>query len=150
MGDDAQGKADLALPDKGMLGAIVMLCTHSRLHKQYTVGMIASRIAPSLALGQFRYYEDAEGRPVAFCNWALLTDALLARALAGDFSPSLEDWRSGGNLYFPEFIAPFGHCRMIVRDLRTAVVPAGARGWSTRGATDADAASIRVHRFVNT
>jgi cytolysin-activating lysine-acyltransferase len=33
------------------------------------------------------------------------------------------EWVGGNKLWFPEFIAPFGHARLIIEDLRTHVFP---------------------------
>lgn len=135
-----------------VLGGLVWLCQHSELHSSYPVGMLLNRVAGSLEINQFRYYEDGSGVPIGFCNWALLSDADLSEALAGNMEFQPKHWRSGTNLFFPEFLAPFGHCRMIVRDIRKNIVPPNARGWSLRGqlAGQGQQSAQKTHRFINT
>ncbi|MBS8260643.1 toxin-activating lysine-acyltransferase [Roseibium polysiphoniae] len=134
-----------------VLGGLVWLCQHSELHRNYPVGMLLNRVAGSLELNQYRYYENENGVPIGFCNWALLSDIDLADALAGNMVFEPCHWRSGGNLFFPEFLAPFGHCRMIVRDIRQNIVPPSVRGWSLRGQVNEDGTqqAQKKHRFVN-
>lgn len=134
----------------GILGGVLWLCRFSSLHMNYPVGLLLERVAPSIELNQYRYYEDDDGTPIGFCNWALLSDELLAEALKGEDNLKPADWRSGSNLFFPEFIAPFGHCMRLVRDLRRNILPPNQRIWSMRGMFDEDGAGVpRIHRFCN-
>lgn len=134
-----------------VLGGLLWLCQHSQLHCNYSVGMLLTRVSVAIELNQYRYYEDKRGVPVGFCNWAWLSDADLTTALSGNVDLERPQWRGGENLFFPEFLAPFGHCRAIVRDIRQNVVPPNIRGWSLRGQFNPnnEPASQKVHRFVN-
>lgn len=134
-----------------VLGGLLWLCQHSPLHRHYPVGMLVDRVAGSVELNQYRYYVAESGHPVGFCNWALLCEADLARALAGDLEFGRAHWRSGDHFFFPELIAPFGHCRRIIRDIRTNIVPSNVRCWSVRGQIH-DGASpprFRTQRYRN-
>lgn len=134
-----------------ILGGVLWLCQHSDLHLNIPVGLLVNRVAASIELNQFRYFEDDNGVPVGFCNWAYLSDELLQEALAGEFLFKTDHWRSGENLFFPEMLAPFGHLRKIVRDIRENIVPRNQRGWSVRGQilTGDEDKPVRVHRFRN-
>lgn len=134
-----------------VLGGVLWLCQFSELHANYPAGLLLERVLPSIELDQFRYYEDDRGAPVAFCNWALLSEEILARALRGEDRFRREDWRSGPCRFFPELIAPFGHCRRVIRDLRRNIVAPNERTWSTRGLVtgEGDKGRPRVQRFCN-
>ncbi|EKO3562960.1 RTX toxin-activating lysine-acyltransferase RtxC [Vibrio fluvialis] len=104
-----------------MLGGIILLSQHSPLHRRYLVIEWIERILPAFELNQFCYYEDEHERPIAFCNWALVSDQVREELLSGVREISQSDWHSGPHIYIPEMIAPFGHGREVVNDLRRRV-----------------------------
>lgn len=118
-----------------MLGSIMHLMMHSPLHRRYTIHDLAERFIPSLLHNQFRYYE-INGAPIGFVNWAWLDDKTEKKFSTGHYELKLDDWRSGSNLWFPEFIAPFGHTRQMVNDLRTNVLPKGTPAKALRSFSD--------------
>lgn len=99
------------------LGSISWLMLQSELHCRYTISDLVDRIMPSLLRGQYRYYERS-GEPIGFFNWAWLTDEMEAQVLTGNYVLQPDEWTGGKNLWFMEFIAPYGHGRLMVRDLR--------------------------------
>jgi cytolysin-activating lysine-acyltransferase len=107
-----------------MIGSITHLMLNSSLHQKYPISAIAERFVPSLIHNQFRYYE-INGSPIGFVNWAWLTDEIEEKYKTAKYVLNLDEWRGGKNLWFPEFIAPFGHARFIVKDLRTNIFPKG-------------------------
>lgn len=107
-----------------LLGSLLHLAMQSPLHRQYTLDELEEQFVSSLLHDQFRYYEVA-GSPVGFVNWAWLTDQVAERYSTGEYTLSLDEWQGGSRLWFPEFIAPFGHTRAMVRDLRTHVFAKG-------------------------
>ncbi|PWW03692.1 cytolysin-activating lysine-acyltransferase [Hoeflea marina] len=133
-----------------VLGGVLWLCRKSTLHQYYPVGMLLQRIVPAIEIGQFRYYETTQGVPIGFCNWAYLSDPLLDAALHHNLVFEQSHWRSGPHIFVPELLAPFGHCRHVVRDLRTNVAPPRQTIWSVRGAVafGSDPAKGRVQRFL--
>ncbi|PHM56197.1 RTX toxin activating protein [Xenorhabdus hominickii] len=116
----------------------MLLCQHSPLHRRYLVAEWQQRILPSFQLNQFCYYQDEHQRPVAFCNWAFLSDSSRDAILSGEREILWEDWRSGQHIFFPEMIAPFGHARDIAHDLRRRVFSAwkGQKACTVRGTLD--------------
>jgi cytolysin-activating lysine-acyltransferase len=114
-----------------MVGSITHLMMSSPLHRQYKILDIAERFIPALLHNQFRYYE-IDGNPIGFVNWAWLTDEAQEKFQTGQYVLKVEEWTGGKNLWFLEFIAPFGHARAIVKDLRTNVLPKGTPGKSFR------------------
>ncbi|MCR9387271.1 RTX toxin-activating lysine-acyltransferase RtxC [Vibrio metoecus] len=101
-----------------MLGGIILLSQYSPLHRRYLVIEWIERILPAFELNQFCYYEDEHERPIAFCNWAFVSDKVREELLSGVREISQSDWQSGPHIYIPELIAPFGHGREVVNDLR--------------------------------
>ncbi|MDV5224395.1 RTX toxin-activating lysine-acyltransferase RtxC [Providencia rettgeri] len=104
-----------------IIGGVMLLSQYSPLHHRYLVAEWYQRIIPALVLNQFCYYEDDDGNPIAFCNWAFLSESTRNELLSGCREISLSDWHSGQHIFIPEMIAPFGHARAVVSDLRRRV-----------------------------
>ena len=66
--------------------------------------------SPSLLHNQFRYYE-IDGTPIGFVNWAWLDEETEEKYKTGDYELALDEWVGGSSLWFPEFVAPYGHAR---------------------------------------
>jgi cytolysin-activating lysine-acyltransferase len=105
-----------------MMSSVIWLMLHSPLHRQYSIALFEKQIMPSLMHNQFRYYEQG-GRPIGFVNWAWLTDEVEERFQTTKYLLSPSEWVAGNKLWFPEFIAPFGQARLIIKDLRTNFFP---------------------------
>jgi cytolysin-activating lysine-acyltransferase len=112
---------------------VLLLCQYSSLHASYPVAMLDRRIDPSLPLQQFLYYTDREGMPVAFCNWVWLNASVLEDVLATGRDLEPAEFKCGDLPFFYEFLAPFGHCRAVVRDLRGLPFFKGRRIPAIRG-----------------
>lgn len=104
-----------------MIGGIILLSQYSPLHQRYVLAEWQQRIMPSFELNQYCYYEDENQRPVAFCNWAFVSEENRRLLLNGERELIDSDWRSGSHIFMPEMIAPFGHAREVVNDLRSRV-----------------------------
>ena len=124
-----------------LIGSITHLMMSSQLHSKYEIVDIADRFIPALIHNQFRYYE-INGNPIGFFNWAWLSDEVEEKYSTGEYVLSLDEWNSGNNLWFPEFIAPFGHARLIVKDLRQNIIPKGTPAKSFRMRPDDNSRSI--------
>ena len=124
-----------------MIGSITHLMVSSQLHRKYKISSIAERFVPSLIHNQFRYYE-IDGNPIGFVNWAWLTDEVEQKFLKGKYVLRLDEWKGGNNLWFPEFIAPFGHARLIIKDLRSNIFPKGTPAKSLKINPDGTLKSI--------
>lgn len=134
--DDCRMRKSTAVDQSSVLkvmGGVVWLAQASKLHKNYSVKMLLERVGPALNYGQFRYYETKENLPLAFCCWCYMNDKSLEDILVTGREPELNEWDAGENLYFVEMIAPFGHLRNVIRDLRDNVFPKGQRGFGVRG-----------------
>ncbi|MBD2302097.1 toxin-activating lysine-acyltransferase [Nostoc sp. FACHB-190] len=124
-----------------LIGSITHLMLSSPLHRKYKIAHIAERFVPSLIHNQFRYYE-IDGNPIGFVNWAWLTDEVEQKFLTEKYVLQLDEWQGGNNLCFPEFIAPFGHARLIITDLRTNIFPKGTPAKSLKINPDGTLKSI--------
>lgn len=113
-----------------LIGSITHLMMSSQLHSKYEIVDIADRFVPALIHNQFRYYE-INGNPIGFVNWAWLSDEVEEK-YSSEYELELSEWSSGSNLWFLEFIAPFGHASLIIKDLRKNIFPKGTRAKSLR------------------
>lgn len=129
-----------------LLGSLLHLAMYSPLHHQYTLKDIEERFIPSLLHNQFRYYE-IDGSPIGFVNWAWLTDETEQTYATGSYELSLDEWNGGTHLWFPEFIAPFGHTRAIVKDLRQQVFQKGTPAKALRISSDGALKGISTYRL---
>jgi cytolysin-activating lysine-acyltransferase len=128
---------------------VFYLSRYSPLHALYPVETLNGRIGPSLPVGQFHYYTDVLGVPVAFCNWAWLTPSVLDDVLATGRDLHAEEFRCGDLPFFYEFLAPFGHFRAVLRDFRCMSVFKGRRIPSIRAKADdtSDVPRVRYLQF---
>ena len=126
---------------------VLFLSQHSSLHAQYPVAMLDRRIDPSLPLGQFHYYTDRDGMPVAFCNWVWLTRRVLEEVMVSGRDLEPHEFNCGALPFFYEFIAPFGHCRAVVRGLRELSCFKGRRIPAIRGETDYAVPRVKYFQF---
>lgn len=114
-----------------LLEAILELALHSPLHRQYCLRDISERILGSLSLNQHRLYV-LEGRPIGFVNWAWLDEATANRFASGSYNLRAHEWSCGPHLWIPELLAPYGHARQIIRDLRSNVFAKGTPARAVR------------------
>jgi len=105
-----------------LYGEVLFLLFHAPLHRVYTVEEIEERIVRPMTLDQFRIYRREDG-PVALVTWAFVSDELDARLQTEQTPLGPDDWRSGPNLWFVEFVAPFGHTGAVLGDLVDNVFP---------------------------
>lgn len=101
-----------------LIGGITYLAQCSPVHLRYTVGLLVHRIGRSIESGQFIYWVSEERGPVAFCAWTYLSDPVLQDVFDTGREILKEEMNQGKNLFFTEMIAPFGHLKRFIRDLR--------------------------------
>ncbi|HVZ30170.1 MAG TPA: toxin-activating lysine-acyltransferase [Asticcacaulis sp.] len=106
-----------------LIGEITSLLMASRLHRGYQVRDIADIVLPAVNVNQFIIYRDGRRRPIAFVTWGRLSAEVEAAYLSGQAVLSESELTSGDRLYFLDFIAPYGHARKVIRELRTKVFP---------------------------
>ena len=128
-----------------LMGAILHLAVNSPLHRRYSLQDLGERILASLRTHQFRFY-TLDGNPVGFVNWAWLDEATAERLADGSYNLNPQEWNCGPSAWIPELLAPFGHARPIVRDLRTHVFRRGTRVHAVR--VRADGRSTNLAHFT--
>ncbi|NDD67522.1 toxin-activating lysine-acyltransferase [bacterium] len=106
-----------------ILGAAIRLSQYSAIHRQYPMGFFASRFGTAIRRNRFRCIENQAGELLAFCAWTFIDTDTLDQVLNQGHDPQPEEWRDQGALFFKEFIAPFGHAKLMIADLRKHIFP---------------------------
>ena len=94
---------------------------------------------PAVGANQFRVYHSVahgehsknltnpshnkNGLPVGFICWAFLSDEIDTLYGEGKHKLKPTDWNSGKNFWIIELIAPFGHGKLIISELRYKIFP---------------------------
>ncbi len=105
------------------VGQIVSLMSHSPMHRHFPVADLSDLILPPVLKGQYRLFHNEHGCAVAFVCWGFFSDAARDKFLGCKEVLTLEDWTSGSHVFVTDFIAPFGHAKKIVKELKTKVFP---------------------------
>jgi len=100
------------------LGIATLLMEHSPYHKQWPLYDAELELVPPLHLNQCKFYFDCKQNPVAFVTWSSITEATKDKLVNEGGQMQWDDWNSGDLLLFNDFVAPFGHTREILKDLR--------------------------------
>jgi cytolysin-activating lysine-acyltransferase len=117
-----------------LLGATVRLAQHSEIHRQYPLGFFASRFGAAIKHNRFRCLENERRELLAICAWTYISPDTVDRVLTQGHDPQPTEWCEDGVLFFKEFIAPFGHAKLLISDLRRNVFPnAIGRAYGLRG-----------------
>ena len=105
------------MKDQKYFRDLLYLVFHSPFHNNWQMNFVKTNFVPPFVRGQYRiWYCDDE--PVGCCVWAWVTDEILEKLKENKYRIRPEDWSNGKNLWFQEFIAPFGKSREMVRDMR--------------------------------
>lgn len=100
-----------------MMGEVLYLLTHSPFHRGYNVLDIVNYFMTPTSLGQFRIYRSKD-RPVGFVVWGYFSQQVSEWYATGNYEIDHSAWKSGKELWFVEFVAPFGHARQMIEDMR--------------------------------
>lgn len=104
------------------LGEIVGLALRSELHGGYRLKEIFNNLLQPINKNQFRVYK-IKNRTVGIVTWAYLSDKKQEEYLNGNENIKPNEWNCGKNLVITDFLAPFGHAKEIVKDLRINIFP---------------------------
>jgi len=105
-----------------LIGEVTSLLMCSDLHRKYLVNDIAAVFLLPIDLDQFRIYKVKDD-PIALVTWAYLTEETEKKYLTGNYSLRREDWRAGDRIWLIDLLAPFGHLKQVVRDLKNNIFP---------------------------
>ena len=106
-----------------LIGQIATLMLASEVHKKYLIDDIGAMFLPAIHLNQFRIYRNKDGDPIGIITWAFLSKEIEEKYQKGERNLKLEYWKSGDNGWIIDFIAPFGHAKQIIKDLRNNIFP---------------------------
>lgn len=106
-----------------LLGEIASLLLASNLHRKYLINDIGAVFLPPIHLNQFRIYKNKAGDPIALVTWAFFSQEIETKYLSKEYSLKPQDWKSGDRLWSIDFLAPFGHMKMVSKDLRNNIFP---------------------------
>ena len=108
-----------------MLGEMTWLLTQSPLHRALAIGDLEWLAMPALIHEQFYMFRDGD-RPVGLALWAKCGPEAVRKLEAGMIEPenrlTLEEWKSGDQIWLVDLIAPFAtpenrHREIMVADL---------------------------------
>lgn len=103
------------------LGAMLWLMQYAPYHSQWALHDLEVDILPPMALGQYRLYHTPEGEPFGFVTWAYVSEEVKDILVERKRPMQWSDWTSGELLMFNDFVAPFGHGRWMVNELRSTL-----------------------------
>jgi cytolysin-activating lysine-acyltransferase len=106
-----------------LIGEIASLMISSDLHINYRLKDIRDIFMPAVDTNQFRIYHNKNGFPVGFICWAFLSEKIDKLYGEGKYKLKPTDWNSGKNFWIIELIAPFGHGKQIISELRYKIFP---------------------------
>ena len=106
-----------------LLGQCLSLCWHSEIHNAYHVNDLATVLLPPLEYGQYVLMTDTDHRAVGFASWACVSDEIHHRFKSGPYPLPFTSWKSGTHIWFMDFIAPFGHYRELIRQIKPLLPP---------------------------
>ncbi len=103
-------------------GKAVGLMINSASHAALSIGDLRRLILPALEVQQYRIVERS-GHPIGYASWAFVNADVDARLCGGDMRLSAEEWRCGNTPWLVDLIAPYGHGRYVLNELKHTVFP---------------------------
>ncbi|MEO7177834.1 MAG: toxin-activating lysine-acyltransferase [Allosphingosinicella sp.] len=104
------------------------LLTQSPLHRALAIGDLEWLLMPPLIHQTFYLFRDGD-RPVGLALWAYCGPAAVAKLEKGVVEPenrlSLEDWKSGSEIWLVDLIAPFATAENKQREIMIADLISG-------------------------
>lgn len=113
---EQQGINHLAYHDA--LGMMMWLMNHAEYHSQWPLWSVDIDIIPALLYGQCKLYFDDHQNPVGFVTWAWLDEACKKQMLDNEIPLAFEQWNCGSIAMVNDLVAPWGHAKEIIYDLK--------------------------------
>ena len=117
-----------------ILGSATWLAMQSEFYNNWKLQDLKGHFLPPIELGQCIIFHKGN-TPIGFVSWALFDESAEAAWRDKTRLLNLEDWQSGDQLWFIDFIAPFGGVRKMVRAVRNKFYGQKSHGqiaWSLR------------------
>jgi len=128
------------------VGICFELLAHSDTHKHYRCATyLDTEICPPNWLGQLRIYFNDEKLPVAFVTWAEVSKGTEKELVDDSRALYYQDWDAGDQLYFNDFVAPWGGVKEVLQDLTTNIFPEREAFSLSR---HADGSVRKKHRWI--
>ncbi|WP_343583466.1 toxin-activating lysine-acyltransferase [Herbaspirillum sp.] len=99
-------------------GSVSWLWLHSERHRNIPLHTLATLLLPAIKQRKFVMVSEG-GKPVFYMSWADMDEEAESRYLR--HSPEQmrsEDWDSGERMWVLDWVAPFGHSRLMSRLIR--------------------------------
>ena len=96
------------------------LMTLSKTHKEKTVSWINAHVVTPLMFKQVRIFSK-EKQPLAAVIWAYVSPEVKQKLDAGDYTMSLQDWRSGSEVVVVDCISPLMKPQMFIDQFMLSV-----------------------------
>ena len=104
------------------IGYVTALMARSQSHARLDFSVIRTLVTPAIRHRQLKVYFDEDGTPVGYVIWVRVAADVEARFLSGAPTALHEsEWNEGNRLWVIDLLAPLGHVRYILRDLRDNV-----------------------------
>lgn len=105
------------------IGKLQFLASFCPLHQRMPAVALARIFYPAINNNCVRFFENEDGRTAAALIWARLSDEVSNRMLHDRIPPTEADWASGDTLWFLDLLAPFGHGRIVARQIARTPPP---------------------------
>lgn len=99
------------------IGKLQFLASFCPKHQRMPAFALARIFYPALNNNCVRFFENEHGKTAAALIWARLSDEVSNRMLRDRIPPKEDEWASGGTLWFLDLLAPFGHGRIVAREI---------------------------------
>ena len=123
MQSDSNNTCPLKIEYHEALGMMMWLMKHADYHSKWSLWSVDRDLVPAILHGQSKIYFDEYQNPVGFATWAWLDDEAKHQMMSNEYPLNLKQWNSGKHLMFADFVAPWGHSKNILSDLRGQVFP---------------------------
>lgn len=108
------------------LGNVVFLMSISKEHRQKPVSWIEAHISAPLIFKQVRMFKKGK-QPVAALSWAYVSPEVKKKIDSGDYTMTLDDWRSGSEVVIVECISPLMDPILFIEQFKSEVKAAQAK-----------------------
>jgi len=113
-------KSQARVDDSIMFGHAAWLWMQSTLHRDWPISLLQTNVVPALKNRQYVIVGNGT-HPVLFAAWALMSDEAQERYLQNPNSLENTDWQSGENMWWVDWVAPFGHTQQVAAYLKKHV-----------------------------
>lgn len=117
------------------IGTVCNLLIRAGVYTDWTLERVHRQFSHPMALGQAMLFMRDE-QPVGVVTWAFVSDEVLSDLMKGDRGVAPNEWRCGGNLFFADFVVPYGDTAGVMRQVRSKfrdILGNGVRGhWFRR------------------